>query len=62
MKSNAMNKKWTGEHDASTQCASSQKTSCETDKQKRNKEFINAMNDFIVKNGTITDDDFFRVF
>nr|WP_287860394.1 hypothetical protein [Klebsiella sp.] len=62
MKSNAMNKNRTGEHDASTQSASSQKTSCETDKQKRNKEFINSMNDFIAKNGTITDDEFFRVF
>ncbi|MEM0650225.1 hypothetical protein AAFL31_00185 [Klebsiella huaxiensis] len=62
MKSNAMNKNRTGEHDASTQSASSQKTSCETDKQKRNKEFINAMNDFIAKNGTITEDEFFRVF
>lgn len=33
----------------------------EADKQRQHKEFIAAMNEFIAKGGTLTDDEFFRV-
>ncbi len=33
----------------------------EADKQRQHKEFIAAMNEFITKGGTLTDDEFFRV-
>ncbi|EIW8576665.1 type II toxin-antitoxin system CcdA family antitoxin [Klebsiella aerogenes] len=33
----------------------------EADKQRQHKEFIAAMNEFIAKKGTLTDDEFFRV-
>lgn len=62
MKSNAMNKNWTSEHDVSIQSASSQKTSCETDKQKQKKELINAIMILLKNNTTITDNEFFSVF
>jgi hypothetical protein len=33
----------------------------EKDKHERHREFIDAMNEFIAKNGTISDDELFRV-
>lgn len=60
MKSNMLRKRPT---DVPVQKASAQagKDLREADKQQQHKEFITAMNDFIAKAGTLTDDEFFRV-
>lgn len=60
MKSNTLRKRPT---DVPVQKASAQagKDLREVDKQQQHKEFITAMNDFIAKAGTLTDDEFFRV-
>ena len=60
MKSNTLRKRPT---DVSVQKASAQpgKDLREADKQRQHKEFIAAMNEFIAKGGTLTDDEFFRV-
>ena len=60
MKSNTLRKRPT---DVPVQKASEQpgKDLREADKQRQHKEFIAAMNEFIAKGGTLTDDEFFRV-
>ncbi|HCI5934866.1 TPA: hypothetical protein NPN45_000958 [Klebsiella quasipneumoniae subsp. quasipneumoniae] len=60
MKSNTLRKRPT---DVPVQKASAQagKDLREADKQQQHKEFITAMNDFIAKAGTLTDDEFFMV-
>ncbi|PQM81131.1 hypothetical protein [Klebsiella quasipneumoniae] len=60
MKSNTLRKRPT---DVPVQKASAQagKDLRKADKQQQHKEFITAMNDFIAKAGTLTDDEFFRV-
>lgn len=60
MKSNTLRKRPT---DVPVQKASAQpgKDLREADKQRQHKEFIAAMNEFIAKGGTLTDDEFFRV-
>lgn len=60
MKGNTLRKRPT---DVPVQKASAQagKDLREADKQQQHKEFITAMNDFIAKAGTLTDDEFFRV-
>lgn len=45
----------------SRRCQYSRKDLREADKQRQHKEFIAAMNEFIAKGGTLTDDEFFRV-
>ena len=61
MKSNTLRKRPT---DVPARKASAQpgKDLREADKQRQHKEFITAMNDFIAKGGTLTDDEFFRVY
>lgn len=59
MKSNTLRKRPT---DVLVQKASEQPYDLrEADKQRQHKEFIAAMNEFIAKGGTLTDDEFFRV-
>lgn len=60
MKSNTLRKRPT---DVPVRKASEQpgKDLREADKQRQHKEFIAAMNEFIAKGGTLTDDEFFRV-
>lgn len=59
MKSNTLRKRPT---DVPVQKASEQRWDLrEADKQRQHKELIAAMNEFITKGGTLTDDEFFRV-
>ena len=58
MKSNTLRKRPT---DVPVQKASEQPGKDLREADKQHKEFIAAMNEFIAKGGTLTDDEFFRV-
>ncbi|ENT2948450.1 hypothetical protein [Klebsiella aerogenes] len=60
MKSNTLRKRCI-DVPARKESAQAGKDLREADKQQQHKEFIAAMNEFIAKAGTLTDDEFFRV-